>query len=56
MVKYTIELQTQNNMPVLSGKKVLLGITAGIAAYKTANLVRLFIKSGAEVQVIMTPA
>lgn len=43
-------------MSVLSGKKVLLGITAGIAAYKTANLVRLFIKSGAEVQVIMTPA
>lgn len=43
-------------MSVLSGKKVLLGITAGIAAYKTANLVRLFIKSGAEVKVIMTPA
>ena len=43
-------------MSVLSGKKILLGITAGIAAYKTANLVRLFIKSGAEVQVIMTPA
>lgn len=43
-------------MSVLSGKKVLLGVTAGIAAYKTANLVRLFIKSGAEVQVIMTPA
>ena len=43
-------------MSVLSGKKILLGITAGIAAYKTATLVRLFIKSGAEVQVIMTPA
>lgn len=43
-------------MSVLSGKKVLLGVTAGIAAYKTANLVRLFIKSGVEVQVIMTPA
>ncbi|MBE7685651.1 bifunctional phosphopantothenoylcysteine decarboxylase/phosphopantothenate--cysteine ligase CoaBC [Tenacibaculum piscium] len=43
-------------MHVLGGKKVLLGITAGIAAYKTANLVRLFIKSGAEVKVIMTPA
>jgi|TARA_B110000879_G_scaffold47400_1_gene66797 phosphopantothenoylcysteine decarboxylase/phosphopantothenate--cysteine ligase len=43
-------------MSVLSGKKVLLGITAGIAAYKTASLVRLFIKLGAEVQVIMTPA
>jgi len=43
-------------MSVLSGKKVLLGITAGIAAYKTASLVRLFIKLGAEVKVIMTPA
>ncbi|KGL63078.1 bifunctional phosphopantothenoylcysteine decarboxylase/phosphopantothenate--cysteine ligase CoaBC [Polaribacter sp. Hel1_85] len=43
-------------MSILSGKKVLLGITAGIAAYKTASLVRLFIKSGAEVKVIMTPA
>ena len=43
-------------MSVLSGKKILLGITAGIAAYKTASLVRLFIKLDAEVQVIMTPA
>ena len=43
-------------MSILSGKKVLLGVTAGIAAYKTASLVRLFIKSGAEVKVIMTPA
>ncbi|NBU80854.1 MAG: bifunctional phosphopantothenoylcysteine decarboxylase/phosphopantothenate--cysteine ligase CoaBC [Flavobacteriaceae bacterium] len=43
-------------MSVLSGKKVLLGISGGIAAYKTATLVRLFIKAGAHVQVIMTPA
>jgi phosphopantothenoylcysteine decarboxylase/phosphopantothenate--cysteine ligase len=43
-------------MSILSGKKILLGISAGIAAYKTATLVRLLIKSGAEVQVIMTPA
>lgn len=43
-------------MSVLSGKKILLGITAGIAAYKTASLVRLLIKLDAEVQVIMTPA
>ncbi|MFW2348675.1 MAG: flavoprotein, partial [Wenyingzhuangia sp.] len=42
-------------MSVLSGKKILLGISAGIAAYKAANLVRLFIKSGADVQVVMTP-
>ncbi|MFS4481516.1 bifunctional phosphopantothenoylcysteine decarboxylase/phosphopantothenate--cysteine ligase CoaBC [Hyunsoonleella sp. 2307UL5-6] len=43
-------------MSILSGKNVLLGITAGIAAYKTAALVRLFIKSGAQVKVVMTPA
>lgn len=43
-------------MSVLSGKKVVLGISGGIAAYKTAHLVRLFIKAGAQVQVIMTPA
>lgn len=43
-------------MSILSGKKILLGITAGIAAYKTANLVRLFIKAGANVKVVMTPA
>ena len=43
-------------MSVLSGKKVLLGISGGIAAYKTANLVRLFIKAGAQVQVVMSPA
>ncbi len=43
-------------MSVLSGKKILLGVSGGIAAYKTATLVRLLIKSGADVQVIMTPA
>lgn len=43
-------------MSVLSGKNVLLGVTAGIAAYKTAFLVRYFIKAGANVQVVMTPA
>jgi phosphopantothenoylcysteine decarboxylase / phosphopantothenate---cysteine ligase len=43
-------------MSILSGKKILLGITAGIAAYKTAHLVRLFVKSGAQVKVVMTPA
>ena len=43
-------------MGVLEGKKILLGITAGIAAYKTASLVRLFVKEGAQVKVIMTPS
>lgn len=42
-------------MSILSGKKILLGITAGIAAYKTAHLTRLLIKKGAEVRVVMTP-
>ncbi|EAQ38752.1 CoA biosynthesis bifunctional protein [Dokdonia sp. MED134] len=41
-------------MSVLSGKKILLGVTAGIAAYKSASLVRAFIKAGASVQVVMT--
>mgnify|MGYP005845853597 CR=1 FL=1 len=44
------------SLSVLSGKKVLLGVSGGIAAYKTAHLVRLFIKAGAQVQVVMTPA
>lgn len=39
----------------LSGKHVLVGITASIAAYKTATLVRLLIKSGAHVKVVMSP-
>lgn len=43
-------------MSILSGKNILLGVTAGIAAYKTAHLVRLFIKAGAYVKVVMTPA
>ena len=42
-------------MRVLSGKKILLGVTAGIAAYKAAFLVRLLVKQGAEVKVVMTP-
>ena len=43
-------------MSILSGKNILLGVSAGIAAYKTASLVRLFIKSGANVKVVMTPS
>lgn len=40
----------------LQNKKILLGITGSIAAYKTAHLVRALIKDGAEVKVLMTPA
>jgi phosphopantothenoylcysteine decarboxylase/phosphopantothenate--cysteine ligase len=41
---------------MLEGKKILLGVTGSIAAYKSAILVRLLIKAGAEVKVILTPA
>lgn len=41
---------------MLQGKKILIGVTGSIAAYKTATLVRLLIKAGAEVKVVMTPA
>lgn len=40
----------------LSGKHIVLGITGSIAAYKACSLIRLLIKSGAEVQVVITPA
>ena len=41
-------------MSILRGKKILLGITGGIAAYKTPILVRLLKKAGAEIQVVLT--
>ncbi len=41
---------------MLQGKKIVLGICGGIAAYKTVSLLRLLVKAGAEVQVVMTPA
>lgn len=40
----------------LKGKHIVLGITGGIAAYKSAILLRLMVKAGAEVQVVMTPS
>jgi len=40
---------------MLKGKKILLGITGSIAAYKAATITRLLVKQGAEVQVVMTP-
>src|SRR5690554_6907545 len=39
---------------LLQGKRILLGVTGSIAAYKTALLTRLLIKEGAEVQIIMS--
>lgn len=41
---------------MLKGKHIILGISGGIAAYKSAVLLRLLVKAGAEVQVVMTPA
>lgn len=41
---------------MLKGKHIVLGITGGIAAYKSASLIRLLIKKGAEVQVVITPS
>lgn len=43
-----------NDSEKYSGKKILIGITGGIAAYKIAELIRYFVKSGAEVRVVMT--
>ena len=42
-------------MSVLKGKHILLGVAGGIAAYKSAFLVRFFIKAGAKVKVVITP-
>ena len=39
---------------MLKGKNILIGVTGGIAAYKTATIIRLLVKDGAEVKVIMT--
>ena len=43
-------------MGSLSNKRVIVGVTGGIAAYKSADLVRRLIKMGAEIRVVMTPA
>jgi phosphopantothenoylcysteine decarboxylase/phosphopantothenate--cysteine ligase len=41
---------------MLKGKKIVLGITGSIAAYKACQIIRLLVKAGAEVQVVITPA
>ena len=40
----------------LQGRKIVLGVTGGIAAYKACTICRLLIKMGADVQVVMTPS
>jgi len=48
--------EAQSDNPPMQDKKILLGVTGGIAAYKAADLVRRLRERGAEVQVVMTPA
>src|SRR6478672_4914464 len=45
-----------NLTAMLKGRKILLGITGSIAAYKSVYLLRLLVKAGAEVKVVMTPS
>ena len=47
---------TPQQPPTLQGRRILLGVSGSIAAYKTAALTRLLVKAGAEVQVILTEA
>jgi phosphopantothenoylcysteine decarboxylase/phosphopantothenate--cysteine ligase len=49
-------LPARDSMSELNGKRVLLGVTGGIAAYKAAELTRLLVKGGAQVQVVVTEA
>ena len=46
----------QNPIFNVQNKKIIIAVTGSIAAYKTATLTRLFVKAGAEVQILMTPA
>ena len=49
-------MEQHGSPDILRGRHIVLGVTGGIAAYKSAILLRLLIKAGAEVQVVMTPA
>mgnify|MGYP000845702751 FL=1 len=49
-------MNSQSPSPRLAERKIILGVTGSIAAYKAAHLTRALIKEGAEVQVVMTPA
>jgi len=53
---YTFGMHSEYSHQALGGRRILLGITGGIAAYKAAELVRGLKKSGAEVRVVMTDA
>ena len=51
-----VEQAVQRARPALQGRKVVLGVAGGIAAYKAAELVRLLVRAGAQVRVVMTKA
>lgn len=51
-----VEAAVASARPALAGRRVLIGVSGGIAAYKAAELVRLFARAGAEVRVTMTQA
>ena len=51
-----LKIQNSKIKTMLKGKKIVLGITGSIAAYKSCLLIREFVKQGAEVQVVITPA
>ena len=55
-MKYVTQTALFLNSTDMKGKKILLAVTGSIAAYKAAFLTRLFIKAGAEVQILMTDA
>lgn len=52
----SLQYNLESKEMALKGKHIVLGITGSIAAYKAASLTRLFIKAGAEVQIVMTPS
>jgi len=53
---YRARITQKADNPAMQGKRILLGVTGGIAAYKSADLVRRLIEHGAQVQVVMTAA
>jgi phosphopantothenoylcysteine decarboxylase/phosphopantothenate--cysteine ligase len=48
-------LQPENFIIMLKGKRIILGVTGSIAAYKSAQIIRLLVSEGTEIKVIMTP-
>ena len=51
-----MDAATSDGAVGLAGRRIVLGVTGGIAAYKAAELCRLFVKAGASVRVVMTEA